>query len=123
MVQLRAEADSMPIEDPTIIWNEDAAPFVPVASITIPPQSFDSPEQLEFCTNLSFTPWHCIDAHRPLGGTRFQESAPSASRTHTIRNRPLAAAGGESPPFPSSHLAKTSPLRMALHRQFPLQVR
>jgi hypothetical protein len=39
-----------------------------VASITIPPQSFDSPEQLEFCTNLSFTPWHCIDAHRPLGG-------------------------------------------------------
>jgi Catalase len=68
MVQLRAEAGSMPIEDPTIIWNEDAAPFVPVASITIPPQSFDSPEQLEFCTNLSFTPWHCIDAHRPLGG-------------------------------------------------------
>ena len=68
MVQLRAQPDAMPIEDPTIIWDEDAAPFVPVASITIPPQSFDSPEQHAFCENLSFTPWHCVDAHRPLGG-------------------------------------------------------
>ena len=41
---------------------------MPVASITIPAQSFDSPEQDAFCENLSFTPWHCIDAHRPLGG-------------------------------------------------------
>jgi Catalase len=68
MVQLRAQPDTMPIEDPTIIWNEDAAPFVPVARITIPPQSFDSPAQHAFCENLSFTPWHCVDAHRPLGG-------------------------------------------------------
>lgn len=68
MVQLRAQPSAMPIEDPTIIWNEDAAPFVPVARITIPRQSFDSPEQHAFCENLSFTPWHCVDAHRPLGG-------------------------------------------------------
>ena len=68
MVQLRAQPGAMPIEDPTVIWNEDAAPFVPVASITIPRQSFDSPEQHAFCENLSFTPWHCVDAHRPLGG-------------------------------------------------------
>jgi hypothetical protein len=38
MVQLRAQPDAMPIEDPTIVWDEDAAPFVPVATITIPPQ-------------------------------------------------------------------------------------
>jgi hypothetical protein len=68
LVQLRTQADAMPIEDPTIIWDETAAPFVPVASITIPPQNFDTPEQHAFCENLSFTPWHCIDAHRPLGG-------------------------------------------------------
>jgi hypothetical protein len=68
MVQLRTRPDAMPIEDPTIIWDETAAPFVPVASITIPPQKFDTPEQEAFCENLSFTPWHCIDAHRPLGG-------------------------------------------------------
>ena len=68
MVQLRARPDAMPIEDPTIAWNEADAPFVPVASITIPAQSFDSPEQHAFCENLSFTPWHCVEAHRPLGG-------------------------------------------------------
>jgi hypothetical protein len=68
MVQLRTRPDSMPIEDPTVIWDEGAAPFVPVASITIPEQSFDSAEQNAFCENLSFSPWHCIDAHRPLGG-------------------------------------------------------
>jgi hypothetical protein len=68
MVQLRTRPDAMPIEDPTVIWDKGAAPFVPVASITTPEQSFDSPEQNAFCENLSFTPWHCIDAHRPLGG-------------------------------------------------------
>jgi Catalase len=68
LVQLRTQPGVMPIEDPTIIWNEDAAPFVPVASITIPRQSFDSPEQNAFCENLFFTPWHCVGAHRPLGG-------------------------------------------------------
>lgn len=68
MVQLRTRPDAMPIEDPTITWDETAVPFAPVASITIPPQDFDSPEQHAFCENLSFTPWHCVDAHRPLGG-------------------------------------------------------
>jgi hypothetical protein len=68
MLQLRTRPDAMPIEDPTITWDETAAPFIPVAHITIPPQEFDSPEQHAFCENLSFTPWHCVDAHRPLGG-------------------------------------------------------
>jgi hypothetical protein len=68
MVQLRSRPEEMPIEDPTVTWDETAVPFAPVASITIPPQDFDSPEQHAFCENLSFTPWHCVDAHRPLGG-------------------------------------------------------
>src|SRR5258708_37750280 len=68
MVQLRAHPDAMPIEDPTIEWSESAAPFVPVARITIAPQDFDQPTQRAFCENLSFTPWHGLDAHRPLGG-------------------------------------------------------
>jgi hypothetical protein len=68
MAQRRGAGGAMPVEDPTIAWDEAAAPFVPVARITIPPQSFDSPEQRAFCENLSFTPWHCVPAHRPLGG-------------------------------------------------------
>jgi catalase len=68
MVQLRARPETMPIEDSTIEWNETDAPFVPVARITIPKQVFDTPAQMMFCENLSFSPWHCVDAHRPLGG-------------------------------------------------------
>jgi catalase len=68
MVQRRTRPDAMPVEDPTIEWSETDAPFVPVARITIPKQTFDSPEQMTFCENLSFSPWHCVDAHRPLGG-------------------------------------------------------
>ena len=64
-VQFQADADKMPIEDPTIRWN---SPFHKVATLTIPPQSFESPEQTRFCENLSFTPWHSLLEHRPLGG-------------------------------------------------------
>jgi hypothetical protein len=68
MVQLRADGNAMPVEDPTVEWDERAAPFVPVARITIPQQDFDTQERREFAENLSFTPWHGLDAHRPLGG-------------------------------------------------------
>jgi prostaglandin-endoperoxide synthase 2 len=67
MVQLRTDA-TMPIEDPTIEWQEDAAPFVTVARITIPRQNFDTPDQRALGEALSFTPWHALPEHRPLGG-------------------------------------------------------
>jgi hypothetical protein len=68
MVQLRTDPAAMPVEDPTIEWSEAGSPFVPIARIAIPAQVFDSPEQNNFGENLSFSPWHCDDAHRPLGG-------------------------------------------------------
>jgi hypothetical protein len=64
----RAEGGAMPVEDPRIPWDEADSPFVPVATITIPPQRFDTPARDAFGENLSFTPWHCLEAHRPLGG-------------------------------------------------------
>lgn len=67
-VQLQADPKAMPVEDPTVQWSEAASPFVPVARLTIPRQGFDTPERREFGENLSFTPWHGLDAHRPLGG-------------------------------------------------------
>ena len=67
-IQLQIDPDAMPIEDPGITWNETAAPFQPVATLTIPAQVFDTPERREFGDNLSFNPWRCLPAHRPLGG-------------------------------------------------------
>ena len=68
LVQLRKLPTEMPIENPTIEWSEKDSPFIPVARITIPVQAFTTPEQLKFCENLSFTPWHAIPEHQPLGG-------------------------------------------------------
>jgi hypothetical protein len=67
-VQLRNHPDAMPIEDPTIEWPEAVSTFVPVARLIIPRQGFDTPQRRQFGQDLSFTPWHGLDAHRPLGG-------------------------------------------------------
>src|SRR5208283_162744 len=45
MVQRQTDPATMPIDDSTILWSEELAPFVEVASITIPPQRLDSLEQ------------------------------------------------------------------------------
>ena len=68
MVQLRTNAIEMPIEDPTVDWNEKDSPFITVAKITIPSQQFNTPEQRKFCEDLTFTPWHAMPEHQPLGG-------------------------------------------------------
>jgi hypothetical protein len=67
-VQVQTDPDAMPIEDPGITWDEAAAPFQKVATLTIPSQGFDTPERREFGDNLSFNPWRCLPEHRPLGG-------------------------------------------------------
>ena len=64
-IQFQTNAHTMPIEDPTIRWH---SPFYKIATLTIPAQSFESSEQTSFCENLSFTPWHSLPEHRPLGG-------------------------------------------------------
>ena len=83
MVQLRTHPLEMPIEDPTIDWSEKDSPFIPAAKITIPSQAFDTPEQLKFCENLSFTPWHAALDHQPLGGINRVRKAvyETSSRT------------------------------------------
>lgn len=67
-VQLQTDAGTMPIEDPGRAWDESASPWRKLATIRIPRQEFDSEAQRTFGENLSFTPWHCLPAHRPLGG-------------------------------------------------------
>ena len=67
-VQRQADPVAMPVEDPTIPWPERDAPFVHVATLRIPSQSFDSPGRMTICENLSFTPWHALPEHRPIGG-------------------------------------------------------
>ena len=67
LVQVQTDSHRMPIENAAVRWPERLSPFVPVATLRIPRQKFDSPRQLAFAHNLSYNPWHCIPEHRPLG--------------------------------------------------------
>lgn len=67
-VQRQNPAHYMPIEDPSVEWDEAIAPFETVATIKVPAQDFDSTEQNQFCDNLSYNPWHALAEHRPIGG-------------------------------------------------------
>lgn len=96
-VQFQTNADTMPIEDPGKAWNEQVSPFRKVATIHIPRQEFDSEAQRTFGENLSFTPWHCLPEHRPLGGInrarRIVYDAISKFRhlsNHVPRNEPTS---------------------------------
>lgn len=66
-VQLQTDPYRMPVEDATVVWPERLAPFVPVATLRLPVQRFDTPEQLALADVFSFNPWHALPAHRPLG--------------------------------------------------------
>ena len=67
-IQVQVDADKMPIEDPRVVWNQGLSPFIKVATINVPKQTFNSDEQQLYGDALSFTPWHCLPVHRPMGG-------------------------------------------------------
>lgn len=67
LVQVQDVNKKMPIEDATVLWKESDSPFLPVATMTILKQQFDTPAQQQFCENLSFSPWNALEAHRPIG--------------------------------------------------------
>lgn len=67
-VQLQKDPQKMSVEDPGKLWPEDLSPFIKVATLLIPQQSFDTPEQNTYGINMSFNPWHCLPAHKPIGG-------------------------------------------------------
>jgi hypothetical protein len=67
MVQPQIDARRTPIEDASVEWREQDAPYVPVARIRIPAQSIDDAGKRARCEEIAFNPWHCLPEHRPLG--------------------------------------------------------
>ena len=58
-----------PIEQADKPWSEEKSPWQTIARIAVKAQNTYSDErQLFVDERLSFSPWHALDAHRPLGG-------------------------------------------------------
>lgn len=71
MAQLQKHPARMPIEDASVEWSVEESPFYKVATIEIPRQDLGSEEMRRFrssCEDLSFSPWHALADHRPIGG-------------------------------------------------------
>lgn len=71
MVQSQTDAQSMPIEDPSVEWDEQESPFVTVARIEFSDQAFLSKEALQQCEVVSFNPWQALESHKPLGRMNY----------------------------------------------------
>ena len=59
----------MPVEDSSVVWDEKESPYVAVARLTVPAQlgwERGLSEQQEQA--VSFSPWHGLVAHQPIGG-------------------------------------------------------
>ena len=70
MVQIGT--DAMPDDDAVVEWDERVSPYIKVATITIDrlPEPFDDAaiaEMMQLGEHLSFTPWHALPEHEPLG--------------------------------------------------------
>jgi hypothetical protein len=92
-VQLCTDLQKMPVEDPSIEWPEALSPYVPVARIVARPQNAYSAERRVYVDEkLSFNPWHCLAAHRPLGNimrARFQAYNASTEFRHSANGREM----------------------------------
>jgi hypothetical protein len=112
-VQLCTDLKAMPVEDPTVVWDEKQSPFMTVATLTVDPQITWTHGRSEAQEDrLSFSPWHGLAAHRPLGAVNrarrtlydfsadyrgrvngcpvHREDARGSARLMTLRLKPLA---------------------------------
>jgi len=87
-VQLCTDLETMPIEDASIPWDETISPYITVATITAGRQDPWTIEKIEAIDEgLSFTPWHALAAHRPLGSVnRARKSAYEMSARFRAEN-------------------------------------
>ena len=90
--QLCVDLKRTPVEDSSIDWPEDIAPFQPLAKIVVPSQAANSPARRAYVDDvLSFTPWRCLADHQPLGSImRLRKDAYRASAVFRHENKPMA---------------------------------
>jgi Catalase len=90
------------VEDASAPWPESQAPLEPVARLVIAAkQPCAAPERYLLADRLSFSPWHCLAAHRPLGSLNRMRRAvylASAEIRHSLnRQATIEPTGAETP--------------------------
>ena len=94
LVQRQVDPRTMPVEDPTVRWNESASPFLAVATVRIPMQELAPADEVDA---LAFSPWHALEAHKPLGGINRVRKAVYLDAAGLRRDRNLGVTAGTAP--------------------------
>jgi hypothetical protein len=79
--RLCRDLNRMPVEDSSIVWPEPISPHRPIARVVVPRQiAWSDARAREIEDGTSFSPWHGIEDHRPLGSImRARKGAYDAS--------------------------------------------
>ena len=76
-VQLCRDLDKQPVEDPTVEWNEDEAPFQRVGLIIVAAQDSWAAEKVQAVDEgMRFSVWTGLAAHQTLGNINRARNAP-----------------------------------------------
>ncbi len=97
-VQFQRDAAKQPVEDSSVSWDENEAPFVPVARLILPKQDMRSEEAVRkegFCEGLVWNPWHSLEEHRPIGNAnRARKIVMTAAQKYRGATQPPAEPTG-----------------------------
>jgi hypothetical protein len=90
-VQLCTDIEKMPIEDASVVWDEEQSPYVAVARLrAMPQQAWTEELSVAVDDGMAFSPWHGIAAHRPLGSImRIRQAAYAMSAQYRAEHNGL----------------------------------
>ncbi len=90
-VQLCRDLERQPVEDPTVEWKEDEAPFQRVGVVRVQPQDSWHPDRVQAVDEeMRFSVWTGLAAHRPLGNVNRARNAPYRIRPSSASAQPAA---------------------------------
>jgi hypothetical protein len=86
-IQLSTNLERMPIEDASVEWSQEESPYVTVARLRASRQVTWSTRRVATVEDgMSFSPWHALAAHRPLGSVmRVRKVAYEAATAFRAR--------------------------------------
>ncbi|NDK38470.1 catalase [Pseudoxanthomonas gei] len=90
--QLCTNVYDMPLDDPTAEWSEEESPYLTVAVVTAPPQTgWSAARSAAVDDGMGFSPWHGLQAHRPLGAImRLRKLAYATSQRFRSQRNAIA---------------------------------
>jgi hypothetical protein len=119
MVQLRTDAEAMPLDRATVRWDEAVSPPIHVATLVLPRQDVGARGQAAYGENLAFNPWHSLAEHSPQGSiaeARRVVYAASADQRRTANGVGLQEPGPARQPSSGSEIGDDRCIvRAAIH--------